>query len=182
MGNPYSAERLLNFLKESAMAGKINPATARSRRNAAEQLLSQLSEQEAQDLCQLDVDKLCARFHKLQGSTIRAETLDIYGERLKAALADFLSWCDNPDQFSPSAVENRQLRRRNEKSSRSSSEEQLALEQIKLSTLQQPPDLLPIPLRPDLVVYVQNLPLDLSVEEANKIARVVQALVGTKIQ
>lgn len=164
------------------MAGHINPATARSRRNAAEQLLSQLAEQESHDLRELDVDQLCARFHKLQGSTIRMETLDIYGSRLKAALSDFLTFTDAPDGFTPIATETRQLRRRNDSSPSCGTEEQQALEQIKLSTLQQPPDLLPIPLRADLVVYVQNLPLDLSEGEAKKIANIIQAFAGDDTQ
>ncbi|MEM6937764.1 MAG: hypothetical protein AAF552_14995 [Pseudomonadota bacterium] len=175
MSNTYSSEKLLEFLKQSAMAGQLNPATARSRRNAAEQLLSQLGDEEAADLRELDVDQLCARFHKLQGSSIRTETLSIYGERLKAALQDFIAWSDNPEGFVPSTAETRQLRRRSESSGKAGSEEQQALEQIKLTTVQQPPDLLPIPIRPELVVYVQNLPLDLTTDEAAKIARIVQA-------
>lgn len=161
------------------MAGQLNPATARSRRNAAEQLLSQLGEDEAADLRELDVDQLCARFHKLQGSSIRAETLSIYGERLKAALQDFIAWSDNPEAFVPSSSETRQLRRRSETTGKAASDEQQALEQIKLTTVQQPPDLLPIPIRPELVVYVQNLPLDLTTDEAAKIARIIQAHAGT---
>ena len=103
------------------------------------------------------------------------ETLDIYGSRLKAALADFLSFTAAPERFTASATETRQLRRRNENNERSDTAEQQALEQIKLSTLQHPPDLLPIPLRPDLVIYVQNLPLDLSTAESQKIANIIQA-------
>ena len=65
------------------MAGVIRPSTARARKVAAEQLLVQLKSHERLDLRQLDVDDLCTRFHKLQGSTIRPETLQIYNERLK---------------------------------------------------------------------------------------------------
>ncbi|MEM9533525.1 MAG: hypothetical protein AAGA23_21570 [Pseudomonadota bacterium] len=174
MSTRYSSQQLLAFLKQSAMEGRINPATARSRRNAAEQLLGQITDAESADLRALDVDDLCSRFHKLQGSSIRPESLEIYGQRLKAALQDFVSFTENPEAFVAAGPENRQLRRRKDRTA-GVNEEEKALEAIKLTSLQQPPDLLPIPIREDLVVYVQNLPLDLTEEEAGKIARIVEA-------
>ena len=81
------------------MAGLIRPGTARSRKKAAEQLLVQLTSNERVDLRQLDIDELCTRFHKLQGSTIRPETLQIYNDRLQAGLRDFFSWIEDPNSF-----------------------------------------------------------------------------------
>ncbi len=177
MGAPnYSKPGLLEFLKQSAIAGLLNPATARSRRQAAEQLLTQINDPEAEDLRCLDVDELCARFHKLQESTIRPESLRLYNARLKAALSDYFAWVEDPDGFVPSGGETRQLRKRMEAGHTDKSLEEQALEAIKLSAPQQPADLIPIPIRPDRVVYVQNLPLNLRPEEADKIARVVKAL------
>lgn len=37
--------------------------------------------------------------------------------------------------------------------------------------------ILPIPIRPELAVYIQGLPLDMTEDEANKIANVVKAMV-----
>ena len=61
----YSEINLLQFLRQSAVSGLINPSTSLSRKKAAEQLLTQLNTIERQDLRQLDVDELCSRFHKL---------------------------------------------------------------------------------------------------------------------
>lgn len=176
MAAKYSTEGLLDFLKQSAIAGHLNPATARSRRRAAEQLLEQLAPEEAADLRTLDVDDLCSRFHKLQGSSIRPETLNLYNSRLKAALKDYFSWVEDPDHFVASGTESRQLRKRSDAASRTVSDEEVALEQIRLSAPQLPADLIPVPIRPDLVVYIQNLPLDLTPAEARKVARVIEAL------
>lgn len=173
MSEEYTKDGLLRFLKEAAMAGLLNPATARSRRTAAEQLLTQLNEAEAADLREVDVDELCSRFHKLQGSSIRPEALKIYNSRLKAALADYFAYLGNPDEFVSVGGENRHLRKR---SGAVRTEEEQALEEIRLEVTDQPPDILPIPIRDDTVVYVQNLPLDLSRGEARRIARVVEAL------
>ena len=79
----YSEAAFLDFLRQGTMAGLIRPGTARSRKKAAEQLLVQLKSNERVDLRQLDIDELCTRFHKLQGSTIRPETLQIYNDRLQ---------------------------------------------------------------------------------------------------
>ena len=55
---------LLKFLKQAGMEGLINPAAARSRRNAVEQLHAEMTEDERLDVRKLDVDELASRFHK----------------------------------------------------------------------------------------------------------------------
>jgi hypothetical protein len=39
-----------------------------------------------------------------------------------------------------------------------------------------PPPIVPIPLRSDLTVYIQGMPMDMTYEEACKISRVIMAL------
>ena len=95
----YSQTAFLKFLREGAVTGITSPATARSRKLAAEQQLVQLKSHERLDLRLLDVDELCSRFHKLQGSTIRPEEVEVYKERLCNALKDFISWTTDPAGF-----------------------------------------------------------------------------------
>lgn len=170
----YTAAGLMKFLKEAAMAGLINPATARSRRNAAENLLEKLHPEESDDLRKVDVDDLCSRFVKLQGSTIRTEALQIYRDRLAAALEDYFRYLDNPQTFSSGGGEQRALRKRSAGNQRS--EEETALEQIKLGIPERPAEILPVPIRDDRVVFIQNLPLDLTHAEADRLSRVILAL------
>ena len=177
-----TAEGLLEFLKKSGMTGRINPATARSRRTAAEQLLSQLTEEEAGDLRLLDVDRLCLRFHKLQGSSIRPETLKLYNARLKSSLTDYFSWLDDPEGFVSVGSESRPTRRQAEASRGRQNAEDQALEEIRLGVPERPAEILPIPIRPNRVVFIQNLPLDLSQSEARKISRVVTALATEDVE
>ena len=172
----YSETNFLQFIRESAMSGLINPATAVSRKKAAEQLLTQLNTNEKQDLRQLDVDELCSRFHKLQGSTIREESLEIYKTRLKAALEDFVAWVDNPFDFVPGNSEQPGAIQKNVDRLPSTAAEK-AKEELALNLPDNPTGIFPIPIRQDLVVYLQNMPLDLSSKEAQKIVAVVQALV-----
>ncbi len=174
----YSEANLLQFIRDSAVSGLINPSTSVSRKKAAEQLLTQLNTVEKQDLRQLDVDELCSRFHKLQGSTIREESLEVYKNRLKATLEDFISWVDDPVSFIPGRT---QRSRATQKNARKlpTTETERAREELTLNLPDNPTGIFPIPIRRDRVVYLQNVPLDLSRKEAQKIVAVVQALVDT---
>jgi len=169
----YSQTAFLKFLRQGAVTGLTNPATARSRKLAAEQLLIQLKPHERSDLRLLDVDELCSRFHKLQGSTIRPENIQVYNERLSGALKDFVSWTSDPTDFKsvegekPEAVV---------VASRDDPDQAKAREELALNPPRSPHDIFPIPIRDDLVVYLQNVPLDMSQAEARKISAVVQAL------
>ena len=169
----YSQTAFLDFLRQSALTGLTKPATARSRKLAAEKLLLLLKSHERQDLRVLDVDELCSRFHKLEGSTIRPETLKLYNERLTGGLKDFFSWTSDPASFQtvegekPEAVL---------VADRDTPGQAQAREELTLNPPRSPHDIFPIPLREDLVVYLQNIPLDMTQAEANKIAAVVHAL------
>lgn len=169
----YSESAFLAFLRQGALAGVIRPGTARSRKLAAEHLLEQLKSNERLDLRQLDVDELCGRFHKLQGSTIRPETLQIYNERLKAGLRDFFSWTDNPGGFVSTEGEQPEAQ---QVAVRDDPGQARAREELALNPPRSPHDIFPVPIREGLVVYIQNVPLDLTPREARKIAAVVQAL------
>lgn len=169
----YSQKAFLDFLRHAAVAGLISPAVARSRKLAAEQLMVQLKPPERQDLRSLDVDELCSRFHKLQGSTIRPENIQLYNERLSSGLKDFISWTDDPVNFNsvegekPEAVM---------AAARDTPGQAKAREELTLNPPRSPHDIFPVPIREDLVVYVQNIPLDMTRAEASKIAAVVKAL------
>jgi len=121
----------------------------------------------------LDVDELCSRFHKLEGSTIRPETLQLYNERLSSGIKDFISWTADPGKFvsfegeKPEAVV---------VAARDTAGQAQAREELALNPPRSPYDIFPVPLRDDLVVYLQNIPLDLTQAEARKIAAVINAL------
>jgi len=172
----YSETNLLQFIRQSAVSGLINPSTSVSRKKAAEHLLTQLNTVEKQDLRQLDVDELCSRFHKLQGSTIREDSLEIYKDRLKATLVDFIAWVDDPVGFVPGHTEHVGAIQKNANRPSTTAAEK-AKEELTLNMPDNPTGIFPIPIREDRIVYLQNMPLNLSDKEAQKIVAVVQALV-----
>jgi hypothetical protein len=172
----YTPDRLMAFLRDAAMQGRINPAVAKSRQSAIEQLFVELDDRERADIRRIDVDRLCQRLHKLQDSSIRPEVVMVYNKRVQAALADYFAWLDNPQAFSSIGGDGFRKEKRHAASDKEIAREQKALEEITLSASEWPADLIAVPLREDRTVYVQNLPLDLTAREARKIARVIQAM------
>jgi len=171
----YTAEALGRFLKQAGMEGLINPATARARRNALDHLSGELTAAERADIRTLDVGALVSRFHKLEGSSIRSETLEVYAERLKKGLDDYLRWLEAPSKFKPSARDRVRNFARGSRAEPALNEQQRAAERIRLEATENPSRIVPVPVRDDHVVYIDNLPLDLTAEEADRIARVIRA-------
>ncbi len=169
----YSQTAFLKFLRQGAVTGMTSPATARARKLAAEQLLVQLKSHERLDLRLLDVEELGSRFHKLQGSAIRPESIQVYKERLGSALKDFISWTKDPAGFQSIEGEKTEAVL---VTARDTPGQAQAREALALNPPRSPHDIFPIPIREDLVVYLQNVPLDMTQAEARKIAAVVMAL------
>lgn len=174
----YSETGFNAFLRQSAVSGLLSPSTARARKIAAEQLLVEIKSHERADMRLVDVDELCLRFHKLQGSTIRPDSMEVYRSRFKDALVDFISWTTDPGSFKPRESEVRTTR---ENLKKDSPGEARAREQLVLDPPRRPHEIFPVPLRDNLVVYLQNVPLDMTPKEAEKIAAVVRALADPDI-
>ncbi|MCG6118226.1 MAG: hypothetical protein MEQ07_08560 [Aquimonas sp.] len=175
----FTPERLLDFLREAPKQGLLNPAVARSRANAIDALFTVLTPAERADIRRIDVDRLPGRLHKVQGSTIRPEVLELYRIRVGEALVDYLAWLGNPGDFA--TISGNALRRdlRCFVSPPDNAEEARALEDIALAVSERRKDYLTVPLRDGVTVYISNLPFDLSAAEAGRIARVVMALAAT---
>jgi hypothetical protein len=174
----YSIEALLKFLKYAGMEGLINPAAARSRKNAAEQLSSELTAEERADVRKIDVDDLASRFHKLEESSIRTEALALYSDRLRMALADFQAWMEEPTEFRSVGGERQRAIKRGPGGVSAISKDQEVAEQIALEATENPSSIVPIPIRDSRIVYVANLPINLTRAEADKISRVVCAYIS----
>lgn len=175
----YTPPKLLDFLREASKQRLLNPAVARSRANAIEQLFTELTREERDDIRLIDVDKLAARLHTIQGSTIRPEVLALYQTRVHEALIDYLAWLQNATTFA--SISGHALHRctRIPGADADNVEEVRALEDIALATSERHKDYLSIPLRDGVSVFITNLPLDLNAEEAGRISRVVLALART---
>ncbi|MCL4678242.1 MAG: hypothetical protein KJ017_06570 [Alphaproteobacteria bacterium] len=176
MTNKKSREAALEFLEYLAQKGLTSPATARARKAALGKVLGILDDAEAQDVTMLNLDEVINRFANLHGKDYTPESLATYKSRVKSSLDDFSSYLSNPLAFKP----NTQTRERKPASDKPVIGRSYAAE----TNHQVAPvvrgamasSILPIPIRPDLVIHIQGLPYDLTEAEANKIASVVKAM------
>lgn len=175
----FRSTRLVEFLRQAPEQGLLNAAVAKSRFAAVEQVFTELNPEEKRDIRLIDVDRVCARLHKIEGSSIRPEVVALYRTRVEAALTDYLAWLANPKGFASIGGEAPRGEKRGALSDRERSIEESALEEIALSTSERRPDLISVPLRENVTVFIANLPLDLSEQEAQRIAGVIEALART---
>ncbi|CCV15715.1 hypothetical protein [Mesorhizobium sp. STM 4661] len=183
MDGKRSREALLEFLDYLAKKGLMNKATANARKAAANTVLSILDSNEAEDVTIIDIDQLFARYANLAGSKYKPESLNVYRGRLKAAIEDFKNYQNNPMAFRPSIQSNGRKVTERSRVGQGETAADRSISRPTASVSSPPPasvSILPIPIRPELVVHIQGLPYDLTPAEANKIANVIRAMASTE--
>jgi len=174
MNEGRSKSDLLRFLDNMGRKGLIPANTASARKAAANKVLSMLTDDEAQDVTNLDVDETIRRF----GNRFRAEytalSLQSYASRLRSSLDDFKRHCDDPLNFKP-GVTKRTTRKARDSGSVAPG---IVTASSDPSTHVRPVaavQILPITVRQDLVVQIAGLPHDLTKAEAQRIANIILA-------
>lgn len=177
-----SRAALLDFLEYLAAKGLMAKATVGARKAASTQILGILEEDEAADVTALDLDQVVHRFQNLHGKKYTPQSLTTYKSRVKAAIDDFASYSANPLAFRPSVQSRERAKPKNDKNPSPPKAPENA-ETVKTESSPRPvhsavasSNILPIPLRADLTVFIQGLPFDLSAQEARKISNVVLAM------
>jgi hypothetical protein len=177
MESEKSRKKLLQFLDYLAAKGLMAQATVVARKAAVSKVLGILSEDEAEDVTKLNLDDVMVRFTNLEGKSYTPGSLTTYLSRVKSAVDDFSNYLENPLGFKPS-VQSREKRKPEGKNQSTTLKDSNS---IPSSPREQPKaplssSILPIPIRPDITVFVQGLPYDLTESEANKIANVIRAM------
>ncbi|WP_374468129.1 hypothetical protein [Ferrovibrio sp.] len=172
-----SREALSEFLDYLANKGLMAKATAQARKAAASKILGILDDAEAADVTAIDLDDVVGRFQRLYSKNYTPQSLVTYKSRLGSALDDFRSYLSNPLAFRP-AINNRErpkakaVKESDEAPTREPKTESSRPHSVPIATS----NIVPIPIRADLTVYVQGLPFDLTEAEARKIAAVITAM------
>ncbi|MBZ9978162.1 hypothetical protein [Mesorhizobium sp. BR-1-1-10] len=185
MDGKRSRGALLEFIDYLSKKGLMNKATANARKAAANTVLSILDENEAEDVTVIDIDQLFVRYANLAGSKYKPESLNVYKGRLRAAIEDFKNYQSNPMTFRPSVQSNGRKPTERPRAS-GQGEPAVPYQSVPRPTVSAsgpPPasvSILPVPIRPELVVQIQGLPYDLTPAEANKIANVIRAMASTE--
>lgn len=175
MANAYSADDLLEFLDHAGDKGLMPAATAQALAVAARNVLGILSDAEKADLSQLDLDATVRRFTNKRAKDFNPSSLKEYGRRIRRAVDLFLTWREDPANFTVKTRTTTGPRRRdkefgsNESTARETSTEQAPNEVA--GTYRSA-----VPIRPGLVVTLVNIPNDLTSAEAERIAGFVRML------
>lgn len=175
---------LLEFLDWMADKGLAPSNTAASRKAAANKVITSLGEEEAGDVLAIDVDDAIQRFATKHGGRYSTESLQSYKSRVKTALEDFAAYKSDPVGFRPAG---RSLSKpKTEKSKPTGIKLKRSPRPVSpMAPTASPPtsitaggNVVPVPIREDVVVKVGNLPFDLTADEARKIANVILAYGG----
>ncbi len=171
MAEGRSRVDLLKFLDYMGRKGLIPANTASARKAAANKVLQILSDDEAEDVTALDVDETVRRFGNKFRSDYTAESLQSYASRVRSSLDDFKRHCDDPLNFKVGR-----------KSPYRPQRDRSASAKIEAAGSPQAPvrsspavQVLPVALRPDLIVQIAGLPYDLSKVEAQRLANIILA-------
>ncbi len=176
----YSLEALNRFFDFAAAKGILKRNTAQSKKMAANKVLAVADDAEKADLRTADIEATFERFQNLQGTEYKPESLQVYLSRVRSAVAEFISYVENPAGFKPSTTA--RTRSKNEKKSKDRSAaprtedvNSTRTEPNDREEHDQPHVVVPIPLREGLTLKISNIPADLTVAEANRIAAIIKA-------
>jgi|AutmiccBRH37_all_1029493.scaffolds.fasta_scaffold08708_2 hypothetical protein len=182
MANNRSLEALSEFLEWVEAKGLLPTATVQGRKAAVNRVLSVLEASEANDVTSLDLDHVMDRFINLNSSGYTPDSLRTYRGRVGNAIKDFESYLDNPMGFRPARPT---MRLKAPKAEKAGNAKQVSGSGRRndLPPANPPPaaamprvNIIPIPIRADLVVHLEGVPFDLTPAEARRIANVVIAL------
>jgi len=183
----FSEAAFFQFIDFVGKKGLVKDSKASNWKSAGIQMLSILDADEKKDLRGLDVEQLINRFANLKGTEVTSSSLKIYKSRFKGAYIDFMSWAEDPVNYSPSG---RTLS--NTKSNGGAKKKKGPGKTPKSNT--SPPSqvehqthsmvapaatdsvIFPIPISGGRIITINNLPHELSKADAEKISAVVRAL------
>lgn len=172
--------RFLEYLREK---GLMKSATVTSRKATVNKVFGILSDSETQDVTAIDIDDLMTRFINLEGQKYTPGSLNTYKARLNTTLDDFRSYLADPMGFRPSSAPRNSGGKKGIKAKPSitqrntpSTTQTVKSAASQSANLSATANILPIPLREDLVVRIQGLPFDLTPAEAKKLAAVISAM------
>jgi len=177
----YSVTALLAFLDWCAEKGKMNARTASGRRVACNRVFHVLDEHERQDVRQLNLDEVFMRFANLEGQGFTPESLREYRRRVEKSIADFLEYRRDPTNWRPSTG-SRMRDKRTDRAEQTrtpvarSSIRRDELPGMATAVRSSGTPVYPYPLRPDIMVFIHNLPTDLTVAEARRLGAYLQTL------
>lgn len=191
MQNGHSTEDLLSFLAHAGERGLLPAATAQAFAVAVRNVFSVLDDSERSDLPLDNLDEVIKRFNNKRARDFRPGSLKEYARRVKRSVDLYLKWKNDPANFSVKTRVTSRGRKRTDGPDATNAavgpaEAEFSPESDDL--LEMPVNMeLPwagvtktyrtaVPIRPGHVVVIENIPLDLTEAEAEKMGEFVRML------
>lgn len=180
----YGSAAVLDFLAHAGERGMLPTATASALAVACRTVFEILEAGEADDLRGVDLDRLVSRFVNKRARDFNPSSLKEYGRRVKRAWDLFSSWKRDPANFSPKtrvAAAKKGARRVDRPSAEPVSTPSSATTVPSVARWVDPFELdgpysSAFPVRRGHVVTISNLPADLTIDEAERLAAFVRLL------
>lgn len=189
MKGEYTLEELLDFLVHAAERGLMPAATAQALAVATRNVFAVLDDTERTGLPLDDLDGIIRRFHNKRARDFNPSSLKEYERRVRRAAELFLQWKQDPANFkvptrsTPTSNKRGKNGARAGDSSRHTSAMAPADVAVPEDTSAAPVSSASaavydtkLPVRPGHMVQLSNLPFDLTVAEAERLAQFVRLL------
>lgn len=186
-GGGHTVDDLLGFLDLAGEKGWFKAGTARDRSSACSRVLGFLEPEARLDVRQLDLEAVVRQFAN-RNPRVSRDSLNVYRARVASAIKEFLAWnkdriawkprpgrngsrrtATDVDQAPRSDTELPEGRSGTSSSRRSATEGHSAGPGVAVLSY-------PFPLRPDIVITINNLPRDLKVAECERVAAFLRSL------
>ncbi|MCC7039366.1 MAG: hypothetical protein IT516_03545 [Burkholderiales bacterium] len=176
MTNAYSTDDLLEFLDHAVNRGLMPAATAQALAVASRNVLGVLADAEKKDLSRIDIDAVIRRFNNKRAKDFNPASLKEYGRRVRRALELFGTWRQDPSSFTFKTRSNSSGSRRKPKDADKGGQEAEEFRDDSASARLAGTYQSSFPVRPGLVVTLQNIPNDLTATEADRLANFIRLL------
>lgn len=183
MATTYTMTDLLDFLDHAGDKGLMPAATAGALAVATRNVLAVLDESEREDLGSVDLDAVVKRFTNKRARDFSPASLKEYGRRVHRAVTLYLGWRDDLANFTVKTRANpksgKQDRPTSRETTRGVADHADPLRGAGPASARREDGTgyrSAFPIRPGVVVTLSNIPEDLTVVEAERLARFVRIL------
>jgi len=169
---------VLDFLDHASERGLMPAATAAALATAVRNVFGVLTDAERDNLAAIDLEGAIRRFSNKRARDFNPSTLKEYGRRVHRAIALFQQWREDPANFS-AKTRTTKVSTKKQRNGGSGARTAVPLE----VALQEPTSATSeggyqssISIRPNWVVTITNVPVDLTDSEAERLANFVRLL------
>lgn len=169
-------EDLLNFLSHAGDRGFMPTATAQALAVASRNIFGVLEEDERKNIKELDLDAIIKRFNNKRARDFNPSSLKEYARRVRRAIEIYEQWKNNPAVFSIKTRTTNRKPRREQPVETSTREPGATVADAQPAQNRNGTFQSSFPVGPGRVVTLSDIPDDLTVAEAERLAQFVRML------